>query len=145
MRDGIQAAEQCKLSPSAERQPESEIVPWKSQARVRQMLVAAAREKAVLTYSDALARLGTRFTRPSMRAMCKTIGDVDRAFRAEGKPELAVLVVSQETRQPGAGWWNSLEQTAFYAANRDSSREEIVKKLQAKAFRYWRKQKAGAT
>lgn len=41
--------------------------------RVRAILIAAAREGQALSYSEALGALGLRFSRPKMRALCRTL------------------------------------------------------------------------
>ncbi|WP_214676176.1 hypothetical protein, partial [Escherichia coli] len=68
------------------------------------MLIAAARERRALSYSEALAGLGLRFSRPRMRAFCRTLDRIDEAAVA-GEPGLAVLVVRESDRLPGQGWW----------------------------------------
>ena len=72
---------------------------------VRAHLIAAAAARHPLTYSELLAQLGHGFTRPRMRALCKTLGAVDEEAEARGEPELAVLVVRQSDGLPGQGWW----------------------------------------
>ena len=64
-------------------------------ALVRTLLIAAAQRGEWVSYSQALADLGTRFTRPKMRALCKTLGRIDQLAEAAGEPELAVLVVRE--------------------------------------------------
>jgi hypothetical protein len=75
--------------------------------RIRAILTDAAREGRSVSYSELLGELGFRFTRPKMRALCKTLGEVDRLCAAEGEPDLAVLVVRESDRLPGQGWWVS--------------------------------------
>jgi hypothetical protein len=72
---------------------------------VRAHLIAAATAGHPLTYSELLAQLGHGFTRPKMRAVCKTLAAVDAEAEARGEPELAVLVVRQSDGLPGQGWW----------------------------------------
>ncbi|HEX7692995.1 MAG TPA: hypothetical protein VF409_00795, partial [Sphingomonas sp.] len=62
-------------------------------ALVRGLLIAAARDGEAVSYSQLLADLGTRFTRPKMRAVCRTLDRIDEAAAVHGEPELAVLVV----------------------------------------------------
>ncbi|MGI8931599.1 MAG: ribose-phosphate pyrophosphokinase, partial [Sphingomicrobium sp.] len=68
------------------------IADWEE---VRAHLIAAAAAEHALTYSELLAYLGHGFSRPKMRALCKTLGAVDDDAAARGEPELAVLVVRQ--------------------------------------------------
>ena len=72
---------------------------------MRAHLVAAAAAGHALTYSELLAHLGHGFSRPKMRALCRTLGTVDDDAQARGEPELAVLVVRQSDGLPGQGWW----------------------------------------
>src|SRR3569623_796255 len=74
-------------------------------ARVRGLLIAAAHEARAGSYSEILGALGHRFTRPKMRALCKTLDVIDEAAIAAGEPELAVLVVRESDGLPGQGWW----------------------------------------
>src|ERR1700754_1873285 len=60
---------------------------------VRGALIAAARGGEAKSYSELLGDLGHRFTRPLMRALCKTLDVIDEDARVAGEPELAVLVV----------------------------------------------------
>jgi hypothetical protein len=73
--------------------------------RVRSLLLAAARDGRSLSYGECLAALGHGFTRPKMRALCRTLDAIDRAGAEVGEPNLAVLVVRQSDRLPGQGWW----------------------------------------
>ncbi|GGE92521.1 ribose-phosphate pyrophosphokinase [Sphingomonas prati] len=73
--------------------------------RVRAVLVEAARAGTALSYSEMLAALGLRFTRPRMRALCRTMDRIDEDGRAAGEPGLAVLVVRASDGLPGQGWW----------------------------------------
>ncbi len=72
---------------------------------VRAHLIAAATAGHPLTYSELLAQLGHGFSRPKMRALCKTLAAVDAEGEARGEPEFAVLVVRQSDGLPGQGWW----------------------------------------
>jgi hypothetical protein len=72
---------------------------------IRLHLIAAARAGTALSYADLLERLGYRFSRPKMRALCAILGTVDDDAASRGEPELAVLVVRQSDGIPGQGWW----------------------------------------
>ncbi|GLR47139.1 ribose-phosphate pyrophosphokinase [Sphingomonas astaxanthinifaciens] len=107
---------------------------------VRRHLLAAAAAGHALTYSELLERLGHRFTRPKMRALCATLSAVDREAEASGEPELAVLVVRQSDGLPGQGWWTgSWEKHRFTGDWTGPDARKLVTKLQRKAFRYWSK------
>ena len=68
-------------------------------------MTAAAREGRSVSYSELLGDLGFRFTRPKMRAVCRTLEEVDRLCAIDGEPDMAVLVVRESDRLPGQGWW----------------------------------------
>lgn len=74
-------------------------------SRVRALLIGAARERRAVSYTELLNALGHRFTRPRMRAVCRTLDAIDRDGAAAGEPGLAVLVVREGDRLPGQGWW----------------------------------------
>jgi hypothetical protein len=109
-------------------------------ARVRALLVAAAREARAVSYSELLGELGHRFTRPKMRAVCKTLDVVDMAAAAAGEPELAVLVVRESDRLPGQGWWTAITAKRNYAGPwTGAEAAAFVRSIQEAAFKYWRK------
>ncbi|HEX8383681.1 MAG TPA: ribose-phosphate pyrophosphokinase [Sphingomonas sp.] len=74
-------------------------------ALVRSLLVEAARAGEAISYSEFLARLGLAFSRPKMRALCRTLDRIDQDGGARGEPGLAVLVVRESDGLPGQGWW----------------------------------------
>jgi hypothetical protein len=106
--------------------------------QVRTHLLAAAAAGHPLTYSELLLRLGHAFSRPKMRALCKTLTAIDEAAEAAGEPELAVLVVRQSDGLPGQGWWTgSWEKHRFTGEWTGPEARRLVTKLQDKAFAYW--------
>lgn len=111
----------------------------KDVARVRALLVAAAREGRALSYSELLGMLGHRFTRPKMRALCKTLEAIDQAGAAAGEPELAVLVVRESDRLPGQGWWTGGRalMLGHEGAWEGPEARALVRELQQQAFDYW--------
>ena len=105
---------------------------------VRAHLVAAAAAGHALTYSELLEHLGYGFSRPKMRALCKTLGVVDRDAEARGEPELAVLVVRQSDGLPGQGWWIEGARQHGYAGPWEGPRaSRFIRKLQQQTFDYW--------
>ncbi len=106
---------------------------------VRAHLVAAATAGHPLTYSELLAQLGHGFTRPKMRALCKTLAAVDFEAAARGEPELAVLVVRQSDGLPGQGWWVGGGATAhgYDGAWEGATAASFIARLQRKTFDYW--------
>lgn len=106
--------------------------------RVRAMLVDAARERRAVSYSEALAALGLRFSRPKMRAYCRTLDAIDQAAAAAGEPGLAVLVVRESDRLPGQGWWTGVSEAYGYQGEwTGPEAAALVARLQAEAFAYW--------
>jgi hypothetical protein len=107
-------------------------------ARVRGLLIAAARRREAVSYSELLADLGFRFTRPKMRALCKTLDAIDTQARTTDEPDLAVLVVRESDRLPGQGWWTATaEQRGYKGSWTGPDATALVKELQAQAFDYW--------
>src|SRR5579884_3792423 len=74
-------------------------------AEVRAILIASAKARQSISYSELLELLGHQFTRPKMRALCKVLAAIDDEAEERGEPELAVLVVRQSDGLPGQGWW----------------------------------------
>lgn len=108
-------------------------------ALVRGLLVTAARDERAVSYSELLRALGHRFTRPKMRALCKTLDAIDAAGEAVGEPALAVLVVREGDRLPGQGWWTTLaDRRGYRGAWEGSEAERVVAGEQERAFGYWR-------
>lgn len=108
-------------------------------ARVRALLIEAARAGEAISYSAMLAALGHRFTRPKMRALCRTLDAIDEAGRAAGEPELAVLVVRESDGLPGQGWWAGGQ---ALVRGHDGPWEgpaarAFVEAIQSEAFAYW--------
>ena len=105
---------------------------------VRMHLLAAARAGESITYSELLGQLGYPFSRPKMRALCKTLASVDAEAEALGEPELAVLVVRQSDRLPGQGWWvGGAAQHGHEGPWEGPVAKALVERLQGEAFEYW--------
>lgn len=103
-------------------------------AEVEALLRASARAGEPITYSDALAALGHRFTRPLMRQLCAVLADVDARAAGRGEPGLAVLVVRQSDGLPGQGWW--MGERGYSGAWEGPEARAHVRALQARAFDY---------
>ena len=113
---------------------------------VRAHLVAAAAAGHALTYSELLEHLGYGFSRPKMRALCKTLGVVDDDAAARSEPELAVLVVRQSDRLPGQGWWVTGAKAHGYEGPWEGPKAaKFIRELQRKAFDYWAMADAGTS
>lgn len=112
-------------------------------ARIRALLIEAAREGHGVSYAGLLGRLGIGFTRPKMRALCRTLSRIDEEAAAGGEPELAVLVVRASDALPGQGWWTGHAATTGYTRGwTGPAAAKEVARLQRRAFRYWRAREA---
>jgi hypothetical protein len=107
-------------------------------ALVRSLLVAAAREGRAVSYSELLGALGHRFTRPKMRALCRTLDAIDAAGAGAGEPGLAVLVVRESDGLPGQGWWTGAVARGYVGPWEGPPARALIDARQADAFRYWR-------
>lgn len=107
-------------------------------AHIRALLIAAARDGEAVSYAGLLHRLGLRFTRPKMRALCRTLDRIDEEGRACGEPELAVLVVREGDGLPGQGWWIDHARCTGYAGawTGPAAAAEVGVEQQA-AFDFW--------
>ena len=106
---------------------------------VRQHLVAAARAGIALTYAELLERLGYSFSRPKMRQLCAILAAVDDRAKAEGEPELAVMVVRQSDGIPGQGWWVSgnARERGYQGPWQGPDAYRFIRSVQAETFAYW--------
>ena len=102
---------------------------------VEQLLIQCAKDGADISYSEALTALGTRFSRPKMRQLCRVLGEIEERARENGEPELAVLVVKASDRLPGSGWWASRKSYRGEWTGEQAAR--YVRRLQQNAFKYW--------
>ena len=118
---------------------EGAAVPISDTAHVRAILIASARLSRSMSYSELIDALGHRFSRPKMRAVCKTLDAIDEAARAAGEPELAVLVVRRADGLPGQGWWaGGRPQKLGYAGPWSGQKASaFVLERQHLAFDYW--------
>lgn len=105
-------------------------------ARIKGILEQCAREGRAISYSELLLTLGFRFTRPKMRAVCKTLDSIDIQTAQEGAPALAVLVVREGDGLPGQGWWTG--RTDYEGQWTGPQAQAHVAKLQRKVFAYWK-------
>lgn len=115
-------------------------VPISDAATVRRLLVEAAKARRDTSYANLLDMMGHRFSRPKMRALCKTLGVVDDAAVARGEPELAVLVVRQTDRLPGDGWWvGGAQRLGYEGPWTGPDAVKFIRRRQKLAFDYWSK------
>ena len=108
-------------------------------AHVRAILIASAGLRRSMSYSELLDALGHRFSRPKMRAICRTLDAIDEAARADGEPELAVLVVRKADGLPGQGWWaeGRPQRVGYGGPWSGPDAAAFVSDRQALAFDYW--------
>ena len=106
-------------------------------ALVRSLLVAAARDGRALSYSELLRALGHRFTRPKMRARCKTLDAIDADGAARGESGLAVLVVRESDGLPGQGWWVGSAARGYTGPWQGSEAVAHIAERQRAVFRFW--------
>lgn len=113
-------------------------VPIGDVATVRRLLVEAAKARRDICYADLLDRMGHAFSRPKMRALCKTLGAVDDAAVAKGEPELACLVVRRSDRLPGDGWWvTEAERLGYRGLWTGPEAVKFIRRRQKLAFDFW--------
>ncbi len=105
--------------------------------RIEAIVQAAARDGRWLSYSELLLSLGFRFTRPKMRAVCRTLEAVDKRAAARGEPELAVLVVREGDGLPGQGWWTG--RTDYAGVWEGPEAASFIREVQGRAFDHWRR------
>ena len=106
---------------------------------LRELLLAHARARESVTYAEALEAFGYSFSRPKMRALCRSLGDVDAYARGRGEPEMAVLVVRQSDGLPGQGWGVAGGAEGYKGAWEGPDARRHVTKLQKRVFDYWAK------
>jgi hypothetical protein len=107
-------------------------------AHVRAILLTSARQRRPMSYADVLNALGHPFTRPRMRALCRTLDAIDEAAAAAGEPDLAVLVVRQSDGLPGQGWWVGTAARDGYAGSwTGPGALAFVRARQREVFAYW--------
>jgi hypothetical protein len=110
---------------------------------VRALLVAAAKEGRGMSYAGVLDALGHRFTRPKMRALCRTLDAVDQQAIGAGEPALAVLVVREADRLPGQGWWvGKVQEMGYQGLWTGEQAQAFVRQQQKIVFDYWRGKKS---
>jgi hypothetical protein len=107
-------------------------------AEVRAILIASAKARQAISYSEVLELLGHHFSRPKMRALCTVLAHVDDDAEARGEPELAVLVVRQSDGLPGQGWWvGGAKKHGYKGLWEGPTAARLIRKVQKQAFDYW--------
>ena len=118
---------------------ESEAVPLSDVSHIRAILIASARLRRPMGYSELLEALGHRFSRPKMRALCNTLDAIDAEAGVSGEPELAVLVVRASDGLPGQGWWAGGRpvKLGYVGPWSGPDAKAFVSERQALAFVHW--------
>ncbi len=104
---------------------------------IEKLLQRLAKKGRAVSYSEILLMLGFRFSRPKMRALCRTMDEVDRRAAARGEPELAALVVRESDKLPGQGWW--IGRTDYRGTWTGPEARAFLNRIQQHSFDYWRK------
>ena len=117
--------------------PTADVSALHDVARIKAILEQCARDGRAISYSELLLNLGFRFTRPKMRAVCKTLDKIDQMTRAEGQPALAVLVVREGDGLPGQGWWTG--RTDYQGEWTGPQAQEHIRQSQDGIFAYWQR------
>jgi hypothetical protein len=113
-------------------------IPIGDVAAVRAILIDAAKARRAISYAGVLDALGHHFSRPKMRALCRTLDAIDAVGIAEGEPELAVLVVRESDGLPGQGWWVSkVRELGYEGLWTGPEATKLVRRLQKRAFDHW--------
>lgn len=107
-------------------------------ARIKAILEQCGRDGRAISYSELLLNLGFRFTRPKMRAVCKTLDKIDQITIEAGTPALAVLVVREGDGLPGQGWWTG--RTDYQGEWTGPQAHAHIRQLQDEVFTYWQDQ-----
>ena len=79
--------------------PAADVSALHDVARIKGILEQCGREGRAISYSELLLNLGFRFTRPKMRAVCKTLDKIDQMTLEEGRPALPIWKVGHSTMQ----------------------------------------------
>jgi hypothetical protein len=117
-------------------------IPIGDVATVRRILVDAAKAGKAMSYAGVLDALGHRFSRPKMRALCRTHDALDQEAAAAGEPDLAVLVVRESDGLPGQGWWvGKVHEMGYQGLWTGPDAEAFVRREQKRVFDYWRGEK----
>jgi hypothetical protein len=118
----------------------AEASPIADVALVRSILLEYARAGEPVSYSRFLNRLGLPFSRPKMRALCRTLDRVDQEGGSRGEPGLAVLVVRESDGLPGQGWWAGwrADDLAWGGDWTGPAARAFVEEHQRAAFDFWR-------
>ena len=78
----------------------------KAKEEMRQVLMATARKRGIIPYSELVARVETIRIKPESQALAAMLGEISRQENASGRGMLTVLVVHKSgDYQPGPGFF----------------------------------------
>lgn len=104
------------------------------------LLIVRAKAGRAITYGEVFHWFGLPFQRFQVGQLCAALTLVDDLERAQGRPELAVLVVRQSDGLPGQGWWLALAETEWTGLFEGPAAAAFVRRVQQRAFDYWARQ-----
>ena len=102
------------------------------------LLVLKARSGEAVSYGELFRWFGYPFQRFQVGQLCASLTEIDSRQRALGRPELASLVVRASDGLPGQGWWLSLGEGVWKGAFTGPAAARFVRRVQRRAFRYWK-------
>lgn len=103
------------------------------------LLVLKAANGAAISYGEVFRWFDYPFQRFQVRQLCAALAEVDSRQRAQGRPELASLVVRRSDGLPGQGWWLSLPPGRWTGAFTGAKAQRFVRRCQGQAFAYWQR------
>lgn len=101
------------------------------------LLILRAKQGRAISYGEVFEWFGLPFQRFQVGQLVAALTLVDEAQRAQGRPELAVLVVRQSDGLPGQGWWLSKNVEQWNGPFEGPEAARFVRKVQQRAFDYW--------
>lgn len=118
--------------------PSTVLTPTLSPTRtaVRDVLVAAARAGALLTYRDVIVGIDWPERTPGWY-LRDPLDDIAKYELAAGRPPLTAIVVGKNSGIPGKGFWHDWERITGGIPDRT----EFLRNAQASVFTYWRAQR----
>lgn len=101
------------------------------------LLILRAKAQEAISYGEVFRWFGMPFVRFQVGQLSAALGEVDARQRAQGNPDLAVLVVRQSDGIPGQGWWLSLPGGRWTGPFEGPKAKRFVESEQQKIFDYW--------
>ena len=107
--------------------------------RVRNALIAAARDRRLLTYPEAADIMGYSGKGPEMGRRVGAMGDAINEFEQRaGRPMLSALIVKTKSRVPGEGFYHgafALGRTTPFGD--DTSKQEFWERERDAVYAAW--------